>query len=318
MIKSNTAERVADVNDAAGGGAGPNTSFVGGMRTLAMALGATALTAVTAPAQGGLISGTYTDHQTFGANYLLGGSAVAATGGATVGVRAYSSLFAGGQQNTTGTLISDRYVLIGYHQVSQILNSNPTFEISTGPNAQTNRGTVMQVSRLITFPNGSQLNPSLPDYALLELTSAIAGVVPVTIGSAVAGQTASSAGFGSWANPGGTFVRTFDVLGGVGPIRASNLNGYSSQYYFQTDFLPGILMNWRGGNGDSGSPAFGQNGELLGIGIAATIGSGIAGQTTFLRLDNPSVYSDLAPYIPSPASSLLLGLSGLMLARRRR
>jgi hypothetical protein len=215
-------------------------------------------------------------------------------------------------------MLSDRYVLVGYHQVNPAIITNATFEISTGPNAQNNRGLVVSVSRLITFPSGSQVNPSLPEYAILELSQAVPGVLPVTIGNAVAGQSLSAAGFGSWANPGGTFVRDYEVRGGRGPVRSTNLNGYSSQYYFQTDFLPGINLNWRGGNGDSGSPVFDSNGNLIGMATAGTIGSGIAGVTSFLRLNNPTVYQDIAPYIPSPGAALPLALGAACAFRRRR
>jgi hypothetical protein len=269
-------------------------------------------------ADAGLISGTSAEHQAFGQNYLVGGSAVATTGGGSVGVRAYSNVFAGGQQNTTGTMLSDRYVLIGYHQVNQILNSNPTFEISTGPNAQNNRGLVVSVSRLILFPNGSQVSTSLPEYAVLELSQAVPGVMPVTIGSATTNQSLASAGFGSWANPGGTFVRDFNIRGGMGPVMSQNDGGYSSTYYFSTLFSPGINLNWRGGNGDSGSPAFDSSGNLVGVAMAATNGSGAFGSTVFLRLDNPVVMSDLAPYIPTPGTAVALALGSAFAFRRRR
>ena len=287
-------------------------------RNAAVAAAGLALTAMTAPSQGGLTSGTFAEHQAFGQNYLVGGSAVAQTGGAVVGFRAYSNVFAGGQQDTTATMLSDRYGMIGYHQINQILNSNPTFEISTGPNAQNNRGLVVSISRLILFPNGSQVSTSLPEYVIFELSQPLVGVRPVTIGSAVPGQSLGSAGFGSWANPGGSFVRTFDVTGGVGPVRATNLNGYSSQYYFQTAFDPLYTLNWRGANGDSGAPAFDAAGNLIGMTVAGTNGTGAFGQTTFLRLDNPTVYNDIAPYIPSPGAAVPLALGAAFAFRRRR
>jgi hypothetical protein len=285
---------------------------------VAVAAAGLALAGMTAPSQGGLTSGTFAEHQSFGMTYLAGGSAVAQTGGAAVGFRSYSSIFAGGRQDTTATMLSERYGIIGYHQVNQILNTNPTFEISTGPNAQNNRGLVVSVSRLTLFPNGSQVSTSLPEYVIFELSQPIPGVRPVTIGSAVTGESLASAGFGSWANPGGSFARTFDVTGGVGPVRATNLNGYSSEYYFQTAFDPLYTLNWRGANGDSGAPAFDAAGNLIGMTVAGTNGTGAFGQTTFLRLDNPTVYNDIAQYIPSPGGALPLALGAAFAFRRRR
>lgn len=287
-------------------------------RNAAVAAAGLALAGVTAPSQGGLISGTSAEHQAFGQNYLVGGSAVAQTGGAVVGFRAYSNVFAGGQQNSTATMLSDRYALVGYHQVNPATITNATFEISTGPNAQNNRALVVAVSRLITFATGSNNDPSLPEYAIVELAQPVPGVRPVTIGSAVPGQSLASAGFGSWANPGGTFVRDYNIRGGVGPVASFNSNLYSPEFYFQTRFEPGVAMNWRGAPGDSGSPAFDASGNLIGITIGGTLGSGTVGQTTFLRLDNPAVYNDLAPNIPSPGAAGTLALGFAFAFRRRR
>ena len=62
-----------------------NTNFTGPLRLLAAALAATSLSAVTAPAQGGLIRDMALDpeHRSFGQSYLPGGSALAATGEAS-------------------------------------------------------------------------------------------------------------------------------------------------------------------------------------------------------------------------------------------
>lgn len=342
MIKSNTAERVADVNDAAGGGAGPNTSFVGGMRTLAMALGATALTAVTAltaltaltavtaPAQGGLILNPSLNpaHRALGLNYLVGGSAVATTGGGAVGLRTYVN---GVQQNLSSSMLSPRYVLAPLHGVTRVLDATqPTgiaagssLEISTGCNAQNNRGTVVQVRRIITFANTIALSTNLPDYCVLELQGeGLPQVVPVTLGLPTIGQMTTAAGFGSWAPVGGTFERDFWVRAGNAPIRSieSMTGGYNSEYYREASFAfdAGINLNERGGNGDSGRPRFGLGGVFLVIDIAGTLGTGGFGQTTSLLAGSPSISGNLMMFIPSPGSFVVAAVGAGCLAPRRR
>ena len=328
MIKSNTAGRVADVSDAAVSGAGPNTSFRGGMRTFAVALGATALCAVTAPAEGGLISGPDASHRALALNYLVGGSVVQNTGGGAVALRTYLN---GVQQNLSSSLLSDRYVLAPLHGVTRVLDiTRPTgiaagqsLEISIGSNAQTNRGQVVSVARIITFPGASANSQNLPDYCVLELSQAISGVRPVTLADPVFGQNAVITGFGSVAVPNGSPLRDFWARAGYAPVLPLNqMANYSSTYYRETEFDSdlGIALNWNGQNGDSGASVNAINGNFWGIVIGGTSGT-IGNQRTdflFTGPSNPTVYNNLVQYVPSPSSGALLGLAGLVVARRRR
>jgi len=297
------------------------------MRTFAVALGAIALSAVTAPAHGGLISGLEADHRAFAANYLVGGSAVRNTGGGVVALRTYVG---GVQQNLSSSMLSERYVLAPIHGVTRVLDlTSPTgisagssLEISTGPNAQTVRGSVHQVVRIITFANTSANSVVLPDYVVLDLgLNVVTGVRPVTIRDAQPGEMTSSGGFGSVSPIGGPAVRNFWATGGNSPVRIGNLtNGFNSEFYYQTEFAStlGIPLNWRGLPGDSGASNFGADGAFLGMAVGGTNGTSDFGMTAMLRASNQQVFGDIGAYIPSPGAAGLLVMTGAVLVARRR
>ena len=323
MIKSNIVERAADVSDAAGSGAWLNTSFRGGMRAVAMAAAATALTAVTAPAQGGLMRDIALDlqHRTLGERYLPGGSALATTGGGTASLRVSASGI-GGTLNSSAILLNSGWAVTAYHNIAAFEPFGTiTIDVATGSNFNTNRGTVSRVAEYIPFPGGSANNPSLPDLCLLRLTTDLPGVQSALFGSALTGDILTLAGFGRHGSPAtGLLERDGNVRAFNAIANTQNSGSYSGTYYSEMRIgsIQAVALDGRGLSGDSGGPIFNAAGELIGMTVAGTLGTQFVGYTTFLRFDNPDVDSWLAATIPTPGSAGLLGLVGLGLGVRRR
>jgi len=327
MIKSNTAERAADVSAAAGSSAGLNTSFGDGMRTLAVALGATALSAVTVPAQGGLIDSLTNEpsHRALAGAMQVGGTIANQYGGAAVGLR--TTRF-GVDQNLTSITLSDRFMLTALHGVTRVLDTNSangilggcSLEIYTGPNGTTDRRQIRQVLRIITFAGAAANDPSRPDYCVLELASPLENVRPIVITNAVIGANSRTTGYGSIAEIGGTPVRDLVARGGFAPIDTFT-SIFNASYYKGLSFAPTINgpFNQKGQNGDSGSPQVIEGSGVWGMSIAISSGTGATGFTYALKLDQPEVYGNIVTYVPSPgAGTLALTSAGILAYRRRR
>jgi len=263
-----------------------------------------------------LIGGPDADHRAAGQTYLVGGSAVRNTGGAAVALRTYVN---GVQQNLTAIAISPRYVVATIHANNRTFDSNsPTgiaanasIEISIGSNAQTNRVAIYQVTRVINFP-GTGVGTNLADYVVLDLGSNRLPIRAARLGVVAWYDTLYTAGFGSFAVPNGTGFRDYNVRGGWAPVLGGNGGVYNPELYREAIFDPAFIsgLNVRGMAGDSGSPWFNGNGELVGMTVAGTNGTGAVGRTSFLRFDNPTIRANLLPYTLPPVKVPVVDKAG--------
>lgn len=296
----------------------------------AVTVGVLALSTFSGASRAGLINNiaNVQAHRNAAGQQLLGGSLATQYGGAAVGLRTINSL--GVAQNSTSTTLSGNYILAPRHSIERVLDlsmpngiaAGASLEISTGPNAQTDRGLVRFVSRIITFSGTAANDPSRPDYCVLELSEALPNVTAIVIAPPTTGALANVTGFGSEAGIGGTPIRTYWAMGGTAPIMsASNLVNYSATYYRPFLFDPSRTppLNWKGLNGDSGSPWVVPGQGVVAMSVAASNGTGAAGLTVGLVLSEPSVFANLSQFtVPSPSTAVLFGLGGLLAAQRRR
>jgi len=292
-------------------GAGCFSGTAGRAAAIAATAATAALVGSYSTATAGVISGPDADHRALALTYLPGGSAVVNTGGASVAFRTYVD---GIQQNLTATALGPRYIVVPLHGVNRALDvnsptgiaANASIEVSTGPHAQDDRRNVYQVVRMIFFPGAVASNPNAPDYAVGDLGADLMNVAPAVLGSAVSGQVAWAAGFGSWSVPFGTPARDYFARAGGAEILSQNIN-YNSAYYREGIYWSRTVsyLQWKGLNGDSGSPWFDAGGNLLGMSVAATTGTFVPGRTIFLRFDNPTIRALLLPFTVRTPGCLL-------------
>lgn len=292
-------------------------------RLLAAAVAATSLSAVTAPAQGGLIRDMALDpqHQSLGQSYLAGGSALSLTGGGAAAIRITVS-GVNGAVNSSAAILNSGWAITAWHNISSAVPfGTVTIDVSTGSNFNTNRGQVSRVLEYIPYPGNGVLNPNLPDLCLLRLSDPLVGVQNAVIGSAFAGDAMTMVGFGRYGSPAvGSLPQDGNVRAFRGTVRASNIDGYSNLYYQQANIgsTPVLALEGRGLGGDSGGAVFNSAGHLVGLMEASTNGTGIVGVTTFSQLDTPQINAWITSTIPTPGTAALIGVMGAGLALRRR
>jgi len=307
---------------------------LGNPNSLTTAIAAAALITFagsSAPAQAGIITDTLPNHNSFGANYLIGGSAVQTTGGGTVWARTTSP--SGGLGYGGGIPLGSRYVLSIQSLTSTIFDFNsPTgmrpggsLTIGTGSNFLTNQGSTFPVSRIIFFPDSRAGSPNFADYVIFDLgADVLTGVTPPTIRAAIPGEMTNAAGFGHVARVGETPMRTGNINGGVSPVRTGPLiNGYNQNFYFQTDFntSAGISLAWRTCISDGGAGNYAaSDGALLGLASGVNFNSNDLTVSNWVNLSAPNVYNNIAPYrnVPSPYAAALLSLAGLVVISTRK
>jgi hypothetical protein len=261
-------------------------------------------------------------HQLLGSNYLVGGSALAATGGGTVSFRVNVPGVGTGQRNASAILLNDSYAITAYHNVADLLQYNPTFEIATGPNYLNNRGTVRSIAEIIPYPGGGFNDPSLPDVCILRLAEPLTGVQAAVFGSVNVGDFCVGAGFGRHGSPAtGLLPRDGNVRGFFAPLLGPSTTPYNPNFYSSTDFDPIVAnpLNGKPMSGDSGGGVYTLDGRLAGMWVGGTTGTAASGTGVYLRFDG-EVGSYIQNTIPSPgaAVTLLVGAVFGISARRRR
>jgi|GEM_PF-5021999 len=213
-----------------------------------------------------------------------------------------------GRRDTSAAFFNSLYALTAAHNVVDLLRYNPRYEISTGNNYLTNRGTVYQVESVTVYP-GFDGTKNTPDIAIIKFAQPILEFQDNVIGAASAGDVLTSGGFGSYGTP--SFGRIFPHNGAARGWQAKQWeydpsgSDTSPVYYRSTIFgffNDGITINGMGLEGDSGGPVYNAAGELVGLTTAST---GIAqnGQTVHLQLDNPQVYSWIQSMTVAPRRS---------------
>jgi len=336
MIKPNTAERVADVSDAAGSGAGLSTSFRGGMRTLAVALGSTALSAVTAPAEGSIVRDPFTTWDPVarqnGANYLIDGGALQNTGGGVLSLRIVVPGFSN-PRNTSATFLGNylnpatgQVQALGITALHNFADLDPfgnlTITGRTGPNNIFAPGQILTLQSRVVYKGASANNMSAPDAEFIWFNEAITGGRNAVIGSATGNL--AFVGFGRGLSQ-GTPNTTSDqnVRAVFSPYDISGAaSSYAADIYNQAicvpeNSLPGL---GRASSGDSGGTVFNiSNGRTAGMIVAGTNGTNLNGVGIFLDFSTLSFQSEFQSVtIPSPGALGLLGLAGITASFRRR
>ena len=302
-----------------------NTKFTGPLRLLAAAVAATSLSAVTAPAQGGLMRDMALDpqHRSFGQSYLAGGSALAATGGGTAAFRLSATPTLPFAANASITLLNSRWGAVALHEVADYLAGGGTVtgNVQTGSNYNSSPGFTSAIRRVIPIPGGSGSNPALADFCLVEFDP-IPGVNDAVLGNFPGvGQNVAMSGYGRYGSEAaGIFPRDGNVRGWLAPVSSFLAPGYNPAYYIDARVGSSSSQSLlgRGLSGDSGGAVFDMQGRTIGIISAGTNGGQFAGSTTILRFDNPEISSFISSNIPTPSSAALLGLAATAMGMRRR
>ena len=231
-----------------------------------------------------------------------------------------------GVRDTSAIYLNSEYALTAGHNVADLLQFNPTYEVATGDNYLTNRGTVVGVSSVIVHPSYVGGFPkNYIDLAILHLATPLPGSAQ-TIASVSVGDVLTSAGFGRVGTPASGLSAPQDGFsrGWRSPVDDFSAVDVSDTYYFETFFgsSTGLALIGRGASGDSGGPAYDELGNLVGMVVAGspTFASTV-GSTYYLDLSQPEVHSWISAnaIVPEPSTFILLvfGSAGLVVRRRR-
>lgn len=230
-----------------------------------------------------------------------------------------------GQRNASATMLTSEYAITSAHNIYDLLGFNPSYEVGSGDNYLTNRGSVTQIASITIFP-GYNGTLQTPDIAIIQFSTPILGFNQNIIGSASPGDVLTAAGFGRSGTPmTGEFAERDGAARGweARMWDQAPSGNISPAFYRATTFgflNSGLSLNGAGLSGDSGGPVFNSAGELVGL-LAAGTGVGQTAETSYLRLSDPVIYSWLLANtnIPTPGTSALLGLAvGAGFTRRRR
>jgi hypothetical protein len=237
-----------------------------------------------------------------------------------------------GQRDTSATYFNSEYALTTAHNVVDLLQFNPSYEVATGDNYLTNRGMVIPVASVTVYP-GYDGTRNTPDLAIIHFAqpqsdmhfAQASAAAAMAIGRASPGDILTSGGFGVVATPSGGTISPRDGFSRAWESRVDSLPPTiaSSVYYWSSDFgfyNQGIL-NGKGMSGDSGGPEFNSLNELVGIDIAQVGNTGPFGAEVYLNLSQSEISSWInanTTVVPKPSSLLLVGLGagGLLLRRR--
>jgi hypothetical protein len=106
-----------------------------------------------------------------------------------------------GERNASAVYLNSEYALTAAHNVADLLQFNPTYEIGTGDNFKTNLGTVVKVSDVTIHPSYVGGFPkNYIDLAILRFAEPLAGE-PAAIGPVTVGDIITSVGFGAAGTP---------------------------------------------------------------------------------------------------------------------
>jgi len=228
-------------------------------------------------------------------------------------------------RNTSATYFNGGYALTAAHNVFDLLQFNPTYEVATGDNFNDNRGTVVGVSQVLIFPSYVDGFPkNTPDLAILKLSELLPGNA-VQLGAAVEDDLITSVGFGRVGKPSSGLGQPQDGFSRGWQSRVDEFFAIdvSDTYYFETFFgsSSGLALNGRGASGDSGGPAYNSNGDLVGIAVAVTPNfPSTVGGTYYLDLSQSEVSSWIVAntVVPEPGTVLSLSVAICVLLMRRR
>ena len=217
-----------------------------------------------------------------------------------------------GFRSVSATFLNSRFALSTKHNVADLLQLNPTYEVADGTNAIT-RGNIMSVTNII-------FHPAL-DLIILGFAQPFYASQNKEIGTAVTDDITYSAGFGSWGTPSIGLISPRD-----GNLRAwdarvySAVIGFSAPYYQSTTFgfgnTNGLSLNARGAISDSGGPVFNIQGELIGVNVNASTAIASAGSTTYVYLGEPTTkaWIEANTQIPKPQMQCSIEPNGMLVS----
>ena len=197
------------------------------------------------------------------------------------------------------------------------------FQVGTGSNYLTNRGSVANVANILFYP-GWDGTRNTPDVAILQFATPLTGVINAEFGTAAPGQIVRSGGYGFrlYPNAQPPYVRDGARMGWDAPVETFAPVDSSNVFYNSTRFaagMPGVPLVGKGLGGDSGGGVFNQNWELVGWNTAQSGNLGTSGTTIYGDLTVPDVRSwVIANTIPSPGFAGLVFAAAPYVARRRR
>jgi len=341
MIKSNTVERAADVSDAAGSGAGLNTSFRGGMRTLAVALGTTVLSAVTA--EGSIVRDPFTIWDPIARANFVDYSPGHRVGGGSVALRIFDGIsgtrntsagFMGNYLNPATNQVQPLFIT-AYHNYADFIGAPQiTMTVRTGTNYNSSPGQMISISSFELYTNSGSRDWTRPDAMWLW------GNAPVDGSNAVVGNASGNLAFASFSRPaseqtgllpadgfGRTVFSPYDASGSVP-------SGFDSSIYSQAICRPENSLAGLGRESISGSGGLVYTqlismpdgtftgGEPVGMTVAGTNGTSLSGSSIFLDFNTEHFRAeyDRVRNIPSPGfiTLLLVAVAGVGSKRSRQ
>lgn len=300
--------------------------------TTALALGASACTS----AEGSIVRDPYSTWDPYarqqGINYLAGGSAI--QGGGAIALRITGEVAPGqyGTRNTSGIFLGNYFDpnqgamralgVTAEHNIADFYQvPNTTSSVRTGANFNSSPGQTLNVTEWIRGNGSASRNPLLPDYSFFWLDGTVAG------NNAVLGTASGNLALAGFGRGGSQTMGSLPIDGNVrtvfAPLDTQISSGFSDYYFSQSivssfNSLPGL---GRSQDLDSGAAVFNMaTGALVGMNEAGTNGTSFTGVSIFMDFSRPeflSHYNSLA-IVPSPATGALLGLAGVLAARRRR
>jgi len=313
-----------------------NLSNIAGSNNLRALASAAVLSATAACADGSIVRDPYGTWDPYaraqGINYLAGGSAIQGGGAIALRISGADSNGVVGTRNTSAIFLGNYYdpaqggmralCVTAEHNIADFYTvPNTTSSVRTGANYNSNPGQTLNVTQWVRGNGSASRDPNRPDFSFFWLDGTVAG------NNAVLGTASGNlalVGYGrSGSESAGSILQDGNVRAVFAPLDNQISYGFND-YYFNEIFcnpsnnLPGL---GRSQQNDSGAAVFNtSNGQLVGMNIAGTNGTGLSGVSIFMDFSRPeflSQYNSLAQ-VPSPGTLALMGLAGLVAARRQR
>jgi uncharacterized protein (TIGR03382 family) len=235
------------------------------------------------------------------------------------------------QQNTidgqvgyaSATFINPYFAITAAHLVGTIYQNGGTFQVGTGSNYFSDRGQVVNVAEVITYPGyAGGVSTNSPDIAILRLATPISGITQAQYGTANPGDVVTSGGYGFAFFAGQPTVPRDGFRRGWNAPVASGAPIFGGDTYYNWSLFGsglGVDTIGKGLGGDSGGGVYNSLGQLVGINFGQSGNNLTFGTTSYLDLAQPDVLNWVQTNtIPTPGALTLLGLGALVGSRRRR
>jgi hypothetical protein len=153
--------------------------------------------------------------------------------------------------------INSQYAITCGHVVSANLQQGGTFRVGTGSNYFSDRGQVVDVAEVITYPGyPGGVTTNSPDIAILRLATPISGITQAQFGTANPGDVVTSGGYGFAFYAGQSSVPRDGFSRGWNAPVLSGAPGFGSDLWYNSSqfggFGGGVPVNGKVLSGDSG------------------------------------------------------------------